>query len=62
VLAHHIGDDAGQQRVVGAPKDECVDVQRHDGFKIGAGDGEQLVARGDTGLDEPDEPRAAAGS
>ena len=29
-----------------------------DGLEIGVGDGEQLVARGDTGLDELDEPRA----
>ena len=40
-----------------ATEDERVDALGRDGLEVGARNGEQLIARGDTGLDELDEPR-----
>jgi hypothetical protein len=57
-LAHDIGDDAGEQRIVRAAQDEGVDLGVLQGREVVPGDLEQLLATGDPALDELDEPRA----
>ena len=55
-VAHDVGDDAGQQRVVRAAEDEGVDAPRRDRLEVLVGHPQQLRPAGDAGLDELDEP------
>src|SRR4029079_13315257 len=56
-VAHHVGDDAGQQRVVGAAEDQGVHVGPDQRGEALVGGGQQVVATGHSGLDEVDEAR-----
>ncbi len=61
VVAHHVGDDTGEQRVVRAAEDQRVDAGLGQRVEVLVRDRDQLVAAGDPGLDEVDEPRAGPG-
>ena len=61
LVAHHVGDDARQQRVVRAAEDQRVDVGRDQRVEVLVRDADQLVAARDPCLDEVDEPRADPG-
>ena len=61
VLPHDVGDDAGEQRIVGAAQHHGVHTGGLERFQVLAGDGEQFRARGDAGLDIGHERRAGHG-
>ena len=57
-LAHHVLNDPGEQRVVGAAEDEGVDPAGADRVEVVVGDPDEFGATGDPLLDELDKPRA----
>ena len=59
--AHHVGDDAGQVRVVGAAEQQRVDVGRPHRREEALGQDRHLLAVGLAPLDELDEARARRG-
>ncbi len=56
-LPHDVADDACEQRVVGAPENERVDVGLQQRREVAASHPQQLVPPGHAVLDELDEPR-----
>jgi hypothetical protein len=56
-VAHHVGDDAGQQRVVRAAQDHGVHVGLDQRVEVLVRHREELVTAGHPGLDELHEPR-----
>ena len=61
VVTHHVRDDAGQQRVVGAAEDQGVDAGLDQRVEVLVGGGQQLRTRRHAGLDEVHETRAGLG-
>ena len=61
LLAHHVGDRSGEQRVVGAAEDQGVDAGGGERVEVLVRDLHQLRAAGQPGLDELDEPWARPG-
>ena len=59
LVAHHVRDDAGEQRVVGAPEDEGVDARLTQGVEIPVCSGQHLWAAGEPLFDVLDELRAS---
>ena len=61
LLPHDQGDDAGEQRVVGAAQDQGVHTGVLERLQVLLGGGQQLRPGGDPCLDELHEPRAGHG-
>src|SRR5262249_40965949 len=61
LVAHDVGDDTGEQRVVRAAQDQGVDAPGGERVEVLVGHGDQLVSAGHARFDEVDEARASAG-